>query len=255
MDVTPTESPPVLIDGGSCPTEPPPPYRGIHDIYGFYTPQLLVSDPRIPPPNQLPENFQFPTALGKRGADDECIEQDKRLGPPDMQDLDACAQQLVAGGTAGNFVADIARCFANREAVRIEHERLLLANLNRRKMAQCATPDTVVSNALVPMPKPDTPRDPVLDQILRRQLGRQIERTCINRGIRVPPCPTSAPQLTSLHCGLPVDGYKSGLPCIRGYPTAFPAFSMPVPDTVVSNPDVNTGVPNEEIDLPPMDDF
>lgn len=223
-------------------------------------PQLLVSDPRVPPPNQLPANFQLipdtvvsnadvnmcpPSLLGKRPIGEE----------PDahaqQQELDACAQQLMAGGSTGDFVADITRCFASREAARIEREQLLRANLNRR---MCVTsnppvPDTVVSNALVPMA---CPQDPVLSQIIKRQTRRQTLRTQ-NPRESLCPVPSTAPKFTSL-CGLPVDGYTSGIPCLRGYSPALPVVSTgAVPDTVISNPNVNTGQSVEDIDLPPAD--
>lgn len=248
-------------------------------------PQLLVSPPRIPP-EQFPLNYQFqpdnnvPSQCDTT-PDTVVSNADVNMCPPSnteldaraqQQELDACAQQLVAGGATGDFVGEIARCFAKREAARIERERLLMANLNRRRMAQdVVMPDTVISNpnALVPRqcdPTPDTVvsnpnalvpmRCPPPTPGIKNWLTQRQQRRCnyLSGRQRLPYDTRCAPRL---QYGLPVDGWASGLPALVG--------STPIlPDTVISNSEVNTGgaVPDtvisnpiEEIDEQPAENF
>jgi len=232
-------------------------------------PQILVSPPRVPP-EQLPSNFQsVPDAVVSNADVNMCpnpsMELDARA---QQQELDACAQQLVAGGATGDFVGEITRCFAKKEAARLEREQLLLANLNRRRMAQSAIPDTVVSNADVNMcPTPVVPYSNALvlpDTVVSNAdvdmfpeggvfIPQRLVRGPQNKGRIRKNCltPTRWIERTRKKMSLPQYCYGPVINPTYVYP---PVTGGPMPDTVVSNADVNMGLPYEDIDLPPVDD-
>jgi len=242
------------------------------------TPDTVVSNADVnmcPNPEAVPDtvvsnadvNMCPASILGKRPTEDTVVSNadDARA---QQQELDTCAQQLVAGGTTGDFVADIARCFAKKEAARLEREQLLLANLNRRRMAQSAIPDTVVSNADVNMcPTPVVPYSNALvlpDTVVSNAdvdmfpeggvfIPQRLVRGPQNKGRIRKNCltPTRWIERTRKKMSLPQYCYGPVINPTYVYP---PVTGGPMPDTVVSNADVNMGLPYEDIDLPPVDD-
>jgi len=246
------------------------------------TPDTVVSNADVnmcPNPEAVPDtvvsnadvNMCPASILGKRPTEDTVVSNadDARA---QQQELDTCAQQLVAGGTTGDFVGEITRCFAKKEAARLEREQLLLANLNRRRMAQSAIPDTVVSNADVNMcPTPVVPYSNALvlpDTVVSNAdvdmfpeggvfIPQRLVRGPQNKGRIRKNCltPTRWIERTRKKMSLPQYCYGPVINPTYVYPPIpSDVTGGPMPDNVVSNADVNMGLPYEDIDLPPVDD-
>ena len=234
-------------------------------------PNALVPSQCDPTPDTVVSNALVPMDMSSS---------DSRKRAIDEADLDQCATDLINGGSVGNFAQDIQRCMRKRAEADALQAQMLMNNLERRRQMQQAIPDTVVSNpnALVPSqcdPTPDTVvsnalvpmrRPPPLPPGVKNWLNQRQQRRCnyLSGRRRIPYDTSCAPRLEN---GLPEpgpysSGWASGLPALVG---STPILSTPIlPDTVISNSEVNIGgtvpdtvisYPIEEIDEQPAENY